>query len=81
MNYMFYQCENLISLNLSSFNTKNVEDMSYLFSHCQNLDYLNLSSFDTDKVNKIEGIFFRCKKNIIESNKSKFNKFNEDDMY
>ena len=44
---MFYKCENLYKLDLSSFNTNNVTDMSYMFSYCENLSELNLSSFNT----------------------------------
>ena len=34
---MFSYCSNLKILDLSSFNTLNVTNMSYMFSHCHNL--------------------------------------------
>ena len=33
--FMFYACPSLKSINISSFNTNNVTDMSYMFSNCQ----------------------------------------------
>ena len=54
--------------------------MSYMFNDCINLNRLDLSFFNIDKINKIEGIFHGLSKEIIDSNISKFNKFNIDDM-
>ena len=47
MSYMFNQCSSLTSLNLSNFNTNNVQDMSYMFQLCSSLTSLNLSNFNT----------------------------------
>ena len=38
---MFSGCSALTSLDLSNFNTKNVEDMSGMFSNCSSLTSLN----------------------------------------
>ncbi len=38
---MFYNCSSLTSLNLSNFNTNNVNDMSSMFYNCSNLTSLN----------------------------------------
>ena len=35
MSYMFYKCENLNNLNLSSFNTNNVYSIKGIFHGCQ----------------------------------------------
>ena len=75
MSFMFAWCEQLKSLNVSSFNTKNVTDMSSMFSGCENLNNLNLSNFDIQNVTNISNIFYNCQKTIIDSNKSKFEKF------
>ena len=40
-NYMFFGCNKLTSLNLSNFNTNNVEDMRNMFSGCSSLTSLN----------------------------------------
>ena len=52
MGYMFYECENLINLDLSNFNTNNVIDMSYMFYKCENLINIDLSGFNTKNVKK-----------------------------
>ena len=39
---MFYGCSSLQSINLSSFNTTNVEDMSYMFRGCSSLTKENV---------------------------------------
>ena len=50
MKSMFSGCCNLNNLNLSSFDTTNVIDMSNMFYHCRNLINLYLSSFDINNV-------------------------------
>ena len=40
MNNMFSFCYSLISLDLSSFNTINVNNMSYMFKDCKSLNFL-----------------------------------------
>ena len=57
-NYMFYDCESLISLDLSNFNTKNVTNMNFMFSNCSLLISLDLSNFNTQKVINKSLIFF-----------------------
>ena len=39
---MFYECNNLNYLDLSSFDTKNVINMSNMFNNCSKLNNLNL---------------------------------------
>ena len=43
-NYMFCGCSSLTNINLSNFNTNNVNDMSYMFSGCSSLTNINLSN-------------------------------------
>ena len=40
-------CSKLKNIDLSSFDTKNVNNMSSMFIHCSNLTNMDLSSFDT----------------------------------
>ena len=40
MNALFYHCEKLISIDLSNFDTCNVNDMGRMFGDCKNLKYL-----------------------------------------
>ena len=59
---LFYSLKNLQSLDLSSFNTQNVTNMSYIFSDCHKLQNLNLSSFNTKKVTNMYCMFYNCYK-------------------
>ena len=60
--YMFFGCSNIINIDLSVFDTKNVSDMSYMFYECNNLTNIDLISFDTRNVNNMRGMFFKCSK-------------------
>ena len=42
MHGMFYRCSSLQSIDLSSFNTNNVKDMSCMFSFCSSLKKENV---------------------------------------
>ena len=57
---MFFKCKGLKLLDLKSFNTKNVTDMSYMFNWCTSLTSIDLSSFKADKTNT-EDMFYGCK--------------------
>lgn len=61
-NNMFYFLPDLISLDLSSFDTSQVTDMRYMFSELSMLTDLNLSNFDTSKVTNMEGMFSEVSK-------------------
>ena len=60
MSNMFQHCSNLTTLDLSSFDTSNVTDMSVMFSDCSNLTTLDLSNFDTSNVTIMYGMFIGC---------------------
>ncbi len=47
MNNMFYNCRLIKILDLTNFNTKEVENMESMFESCDNLIKLDISSFDT----------------------------------
>ena len=57
MNSMFSCCESLESINLSSFNTNNVIDMSYMLFGCKSLESIDLSPFNTNNVTNMSYIF------------------------
>ena len=42
---MFFECKNLIDINLSNFNTQNVTNMYSMFYRCESLKNINLSNF------------------------------------
>ena len=76
---MFYNCDKLDKLDLSSFDTKNVINMSYMFYNCDKLDKLDkldLSSFDTKNfVNKTQmfgGFFDSNNYKILQKNVDKY---------
>ena len=58
--YMFYNCRNIISIDLSSFDSRNVTNMSNMFSECYNLKNVDLSFLDTKNVKNISYLFNNC---------------------
>ena len=59
MHYAFY-LPGLEKLNLSTFNTANVTDMSGMFAMCVALKELNLGSFNTENVENMSKMFYNC---------------------
>ena len=57
---MFYNCRNLISLNLSSFDISKVTEMAHMFYNCNKLKYLDLSTFISLSLNSIVNLFKNC---------------------
>ena len=70
--YMFCGCSNIISIDLSCFDTKNVTNMSNMFDKCYNLTKIDLSSFNTENVSNMSYMFSVCT-NLIKINVSSFN--------
>ena len=60
INNMFFDCESLISIDLSNFNTQNVTNMSYMFYGCESLTNINLSKFNTQNVQNMNYMFSGC---------------------
>ena len=58
--YMYYGCSNIISLDLSKFDSQKVTNMSYMFSGCELLKSLNLSGINTQNVNNMSYMFQDC---------------------
>ncbi|MCI5983829.1 MAG: BspA family leucine-rich repeat surface protein [Firmicutes bacterium] len=79
MNWMFYYCSSLTSLDLSSFNTSNVTDMSGMFYVCSSLTSLDLSSFNTSNVTIMNGMFYYCS-SLTSLDLSSFNTSNVTNM-
>ena len=80
MDYMFYDCKALTSLDVSSFDTSKVTSMFYMFGYCQSLTSLDVSKFDTSKVTDMRGMFYNC--NALTSlDVSKFDTSNVTSMY
>lgn len=60
MAYMFTDCRNLSSVNVSQFNTQKVQDMSYMFYYCEKLSTIDVSNFKTAKVKNMKYMFCHC---------------------
>ena len=60
MEYMFYGCGSLTSLDLSGFDTSAVTDISEMFCSCNHLTSIDLSSFDTSAVTIMGAVFSNC---------------------
>ena len=76
----FRGCKNLKSLDLSSFDTRNVTNMYTMFGNCKSLKALDLSSFNTKNVTNMAGMFGNCE-SIVDINLSSFNTENVTNMY
>ena len=77
--YMFSGCSNITNIDLYSFDTKNITNMSCMFLRCSNLTKLDLSSFDTENVTNMSSMFSLCPK-LTKINLSYFNTKNVTDM-
>ena len=77
--FLFFGCSSLNSIDLSSFNTTNVKDMSGMFSYCYSLKSIDLSSFNTTNVNNMSGMFCGCS-SLKSIDLSSFNTTNVNDM-
>ena len=60
MNYMFYACTSLTSLDVTHLNTSNVTTMSFMFCYCNSLTNLDVSNFNTSNVTFMGGMFSFC---------------------
>ena len=57
MESMFYSCDNLKQINISSLNTSITGTMQGMFSHCHSLTSLDLTNFDTRNVYSMQSMF------------------------
>ena len=57
---LFYNCDNLKTIDLSGFDTSSVTSMDSMFCLCSALTSLDLSGFDTSKVTDMSAMFNGC---------------------
>ena len=50
MNGIFWNCYNLSKLDLSSFNTNNIIDMSRMFYNCNNLNIVSINKLNIKSI-------------------------------
>ena len=60
--YMFSNCNNLINIDLSSFNSEKVKNTPFMFSFCKSLQNIDLSYFNTENVTNMSYMFIDCAK-------------------
>lgn len=57
---MFAWCENLTELDVSGFDTSQVEEMDAMFWCCESLTELDVNGFDISKVKEMDNMFYGC---------------------
>ena len=60
INFLFYKCYSIVSLDFSQFNGENITNMGCTFSFCSSLTSLNLSKINTSKVKNMRFLFHNC---------------------
>lgn len=61
INYVFYDCIELTQLDLSNWDTRNVQYMIGTFDGCTKLTEINCSRWNTSKVYNMQLAFYNCK--------------------
>ena len=82
MEFMFYYCTKLETLDVSEWDTRNVKDMSYMFYHCESIEELETSQFLTANVTSVSNMFSECYRLISlgEKNVSEWDTSSVNDM-
>jgi len=57
MSYMFESCPNLIKIDLSSFDTKNVTNMSSMFKGCSKLNVVKINNISLNLIEQLRDTF------------------------
>lgn len=78
--WMFFECSNLTSVDVSGFDTSKVTYMGGMFSGCGKLTNLNVGNFATGNVENMFGMFDGCR-SLTSLNVSNFNTSNVTDMH
>ena len=60
MSWMFCNCFDLTSIDVSYFNTSNVTNMNAMFAGCSSLQSLDVSKFNTENVTDMSTMFMGC---------------------
>ena len=58
--YMFNNCTNIISIDLSSFDSLYATNMSFMFNECTNLKEINLNYLNVSNVTDMSYMFAKC---------------------
>ena len=68
----FADCENIIKIDLTNFNSDNIIDMKGMFCNCKSLKNVNLSNNNTAKVKNMRDMFYNCR-SLTDIDLSNFN--------
>ena len=79
MRWMFEDCSDLISLDLSTFDTSKTTDMHSMFQDCHNLTSLDVSNLNTSNVRDMSLMFYGCS-SLTSLDLSSFNTSNVTEM-
>ena len=60
LNMLFKNCDSLISVDFTYFNSDNIDNMAELFSECSLLESINFTNFNTSRVIKMNYMFYQC---------------------
>ena len=58
--YMFNDWKDLIEVDLTEFDSSNINDMSFMFSGCENLKKVDISNLNTENVKDMNAMFNGC---------------------
>ena len=79
--YMFFNCDKLIEIDLSYFDTRNIIDIRSMFRKCSSLNTLSgISNWDTTNVTNMSHLFLNCTSLKSLPDISKWNTKNVKDM-
>ena len=79
MEYLFFGCTNLASINLSKFDTSSLENADFMFKSCSSLISIDLSNFRTTNLKSMHDMFGNCT-NLLFVNLSSFVTSNVENM-
>ena len=60
LNSLFINFDNVVDIQCTKFNRKDITDMSKIFYGCKNLMTLNIENFKTDNVTNMSYMFHKC---------------------
>ena len=65
LDFLFYECNDLINVDLSHINTTNMSRISYTFYNCKNVEQVNFTLLDTSNIEYMEFLFAGCE-NLVD---------------
>ena len=60
-NNMFNQCNNLLSIDISHFDSSKINGVEYMFNNCEKVKFINLTNFNPPYVNTLWDFIHNCK--------------------